>query len=94
MRGGLVYPSHLPLPVLFRAISFHFLDALEQRSGDDTSGFVIRRAVIPSQKLESWPNPVANQDALCPLERSMQVMLEAGGLGGAVEEGDVTILRS
>ncbi|XP_047598814.1 uncharacterized protein LOC125107590 [Lutra lutra] len=69
-------------------------DALEQRSGDDTSGFVIRRAVIPGQELESWPNPVVNQDALCPLERSMQVMLEAGGLWGAVEEEDVTILRS
>lgn len=83
MREGLVCPSHLPLPDLFRAISFQFLDASEQQFGDDTPGFVIRRAVIPSRELESWPNPGANQDALCPLERSTQVMLEAGGLRGS-----------
>ncbi|XP_032205532.1 uncharacterized protein LOC116594340 isoform X2 [Mustela erminea] len=45
-------------------------DASEQQSGDDTPGFVIWRAVIPDRELESWPNPVANQDALYPLERS------------------------
>lgn len=94
MREGLVCPSHLPLPDLFRAISFHFLDASEQQSGDDTPGIVIRRAIIPSQELESWSCPVANQDVFCPLGRSTQVMLEAGGLGGSCGGRDVTILRS
>lgn len=83
MREGLVdlSPSHPSCPV--QSSFFSLSKSFGAPSGDSLHGFVITRAVTPWQESESWPSLAVNQDELCPLVRSTQVMLEAGaGEGG------------
>lgn len=85
VREGLVdlSPSHPSCPV--QSSFFSLSKCFGARSGDSSHGLVVRRAVTPWQELESWPSPMVNQDELCPLGRTTQVMLEAGaGVGGEV----------